>query len=98
MDAVLQVRPLELDELIDERRVVRHSGGVEDGGHVALHAAVCPDASRGTGPFERLLEPVRLHVVADASRDGVAQPEPLAPHDRVVEVEQDGVVRLGHAA
>ena len=75
----------------------RDARGLQHRGHVALHAA---EARPRPAPARVCRTPsgaVGLHVVADPGRDGVAQPEPLAPHEGVVEVEQDGVVGLGHA-
>ena len=96
VDAALEVRALELDQLVDERPVVGNPCGLQDGGHVALHAPELAHAARRTRLLERLLEPVGLHPVADPGGDGVAHAEPLAPHDRVVQIQQDGVVSLGH--
>ena len=97
VDAAFQVRALELHQLVDECRVMRHPGRLQDGSHVPFHAPELAHAARRTRLLERPLEAVRLHAVADPGGDRVAHAEPLAPHDGVVQVQQDGVVSLGHA-
>ena len=98
VDAVLQVDALQLDQLVDQRLVERDAGRAQDRRHVAIHAAELADAPGRTRLLERLLEPDGLHAVADPFGDRVAQTEPFAPHDRVVEIEQHGGVGFRHAA